>query len=330
MSITVKPFDSTPARRAGYHPDTSTSPLTTMPTVTAYLVNAFTHEGRGGNPAAVVLDAGALTSTQKFTIARQLGLSETAFVTAIHGQRVHLEFFTPTRQIPDCGHATVACFTLLRQRRLLDATVCQKQTIAALLAIRCEAEQVFMEQAAPHFASAFASTAERTALARMLGLADDALHAQPAPQIVSTGGPFLLVPLDSMASLRALQPDLARIEAFSEQHQLIGFYAFVMPSNAHTAEGSTITQARMFAPRYGISEESATGIAAGALACWLQQQCHGLSRVLTVAQGDTMPQPSPSRLQIQLPAPGAAEAERGPWVGGSATVIGQQLLTFDP
>lgn len=72
------------------------------------IVNAFIDGPAGGNPAGVVVDANALTAAQKLKVARQVGLSETAFVSASDTASIKLEFFTPTRQIAHCGHATIA------------------------------------------------------------------------------------------------------------------------------------------------------------------------------------------------------------------------------
>ena len=97
--------------------------------VEVQVVNAFVDGDTGGNPAGVVVDADALTALQKQSIARQVGLSETAFVSASNTATVKLEFFTPTRQIPHCGHATVATFSLLRQRGLIGEGRLSKETI---------------------------------------------------------------------------------------------------------------------------------------------------------------------------------------------------------
>ncbi len=48
--------------------------------VTVKIVNAFSIKNTGGNPAAVVLDAGKFTTPEKQLIAAKLGVSETAFV----------------------------------------------------------------------------------------------------------------------------------------------------------------------------------------------------------------------------------------------------------
>lgn len=94
-----------------------------------HVVYAFECDGQGGNPAGVVLDADALTPEQKQAIAARTRLSETAFVSASHLADFKLEFFTPTRQIAHCGHATIATFSYLRQVGRLTEGETSKETI---------------------------------------------------------------------------------------------------------------------------------------------------------------------------------------------------------
>jgi len=63
--------------------------------VDVQIVNAFIDGATGGNPAGVVVDANILTAAQKLKVAQQVGLSETAFVSASGSATIKLEFFTP-------------------------------------------------------------------------------------------------------------------------------------------------------------------------------------------------------------------------------------------
>src|SRR5438105_2977729 len=81
-------------------------------------IDAFTDRLFGGNPAAVVPDAEGLDARAMQTIAREMACSETAFVfpatRADCTERVR--FFTPTEEVPMCGHATVATYLVLAER----------------------------------------------------------------------------------------------------------------------------------------------------------------------------------------------------------------------
>jgi PhzF family phenazine biosynthesis protein len=71
---------------------------------------AFTVDGRGGNPAGVVLDARGLDGTDMQAVAADLGYSETAFLVARPDEPnvYDVRYFSPKREVPFCGHATIA------------------------------------------------------------------------------------------------------------------------------------------------------------------------------------------------------------------------------
>lgn len=82
-----------------------------MKKIDLHQVDAFTRELFGGNPAAVVMDASALGDDEMKKIAREMNLSETAFVLSptIPEATLKLRFFTPSGdEVKFCGHATVA------------------------------------------------------------------------------------------------------------------------------------------------------------------------------------------------------------------------------
>lgn len=122
------------------------------------IVNAFIDGETGGNPAGVVVDANALTAAQKLKVAQQVGLSETAFVSTSDVATIKLEFFTPTRQIAHCGHATIATFTLLRQLGVVGEGHLSKETIDGNRDILVDGEMAFMEQRAPKYTQVAATS----------------------------------------------------------------------------------------------------------------------------------------------------------------------------
>lgn len=267
-------------------------------TLEVHIMNAFVEDDldRGGNPAGVVLDADGLDTGQKLAVASQAGLSETVFVSSSQCATVKLEFFTPTRQIAHCGHATIAAFSLLRRLgRVGNGRLC-KETIDGNRDILVEDGTVFMQQRAPRYTT-LATDSELGAKAlASLRLDAGALIAGIAPCVVDTGNAFLLVPLADEAALTGLAPDFAAVEALSEELGLIRYYAF---SN-HTRRRGRDAGARMFAPRFGIQEEAATGMAAGPLACFLHDRMNVANPHLLIEQGWLMPEPSPSLIAVNL------------------------------
>lgn len=83
--------------------------------------------------------------------------------------------------------------------------------------------------------------------------------------LVNTGNGFIVVGVKSARILKGIRPDQDAIAAISEKLDLIGYYVFTTDTSATQHDATT----RMFAPRYAITEESATGMAGGPLACLL-------------------------------------------------------------
>jgi PhzF family phenazine biosynthesis protein len=282
---------------------------------TVYIVNAFTLDGTGGNPAGIVLDADCLSKNDKQQIAARTGLSETAFVSRSDVADIKLEFFTPSRQIAHCGHATIATFAFLREQgRLAAALQSSKETIDGVRLIRFDGAKVFMEQRAPVFSEI--SIEEQEKVIQACGVQRGQLDAVT---ICNTGNAFLLLELADAGVLGQMQPDQEMVRVLSEQYGVIGFYAFVRMS-----DGGVDATARMFAPAYGIAEESATGMAAGPLAAYLFTRQPAAS--FLIEQGRYMNPSTPSLIEVQL----SIEAGKicSLMAGGTATLSGTQSHTI--
>lgn len=262
--------------------------------VSVTIVNAFVDGDEGGNPAGVVLDAEAFTKEEKLAIAGHVGLSETAFVSPSRLADFKLEFFTPTRQIAHCGHATIATFSLLRASGRIGSGPSSKETIDGVRRIELDGDLAFMEQRAPVYSELSGEQQDRALAA--LGIGRSALAEGLTPCVVNTGNSFLLIPLENGERLRRLAPDFGAIERMSETLDLVGFYPFARLPSTTGRQAST----RMFAPRYGIREEAATGTAAGPLACYLHQRGAESRTTQHIEQGQWMDAPSPSVLTARL------------------------------
>lgn len=77
---------------------------------------AFAAEPGGGNPAGIVLDAGALSDDEMLAIAQELAYPETAFVVGQTPTGPHVRYFSPGAEVPFCGHATIATAVVLAER----------------------------------------------------------------------------------------------------------------------------------------------------------------------------------------------------------------------
>jgi len=221
--------------------------------ISVEIVNAFIDGDVGGNLAGVVLDADNLSSEQKLQVAKLVGLSETAFISQSSIATVKLEFFTPERQIPHCGHATIAVFSRLSELGKISNGRMSKETIDGIREIIVNGDMAYMEQLAPKYSV----IKDFEAIRLSLNLLDD--FDLKSARIVDTGNAFLLIPFQNSTAVAAVQPEYSAIQKISKQYNLIGYYIFSMETAFQHRDAGT----RMFAPRYGILEESATGMAAG-------------------------------------------------------------------
>lgn len=270
--------------------------------ITLHVLSAFTDGEAGGNPAGVVLDAENLTKAQMQAVATEAALSETAFVTPLPDGAFRLDFFTPNRRIADCGHATVAAFALLHDLGRLGPGETAKEIVDGRRKIFVAPDgAIFMEMRAPRYRKPedWGGISLDEVLAA-LKLDPDMLDQRSAPILADAGGPFVTIAVRDPEDLEAIVPNQAAILDISERLDLTGIYAYALdpaPERAATT--------RMFAPRYGIPEESATGMAAGALGAVLHDIVGRIGPDFLIEQGRHMPQPSPSLLDVRLALTGA-------------------------
>jgi PhzF family phenazine biosynthesis protein len=242
-------------------------------------VFAFTSPEGGGNPAGVVLDADELSPEEMQEIAAKAGFSETAFVSKSDSAGFRLDFFTPTKRIPDCGHATVAAFSVIKERHP-ELTETSKKIETGIRKILIEGTKVFMEQPFP-------SNHPVKNPGALFPLLFESSQGLVAGWIVRHDVGFAIFEIDGEARLGDMRPNLPAIQKYSDENDLVGIYLFVRKTG-----GPIAATTRMFAPAYGIPEESATGMAAGLLAPLLKTT--GQRFELTIEQGRHMVPPSPS------------------------------------
>ena len=261
--------------------------------VTVQILNAFAENGKGGNPAGVVLNADELTAKNKLEIARKVGFSETSFVSKSKTEDFKLDFFTPNKQIAHCGHATVATFSYLKQIGALKSDRSSKETIDGSRKIKMIGDLAFMEQLAPKYLDV---SHKESDILKSLGLSKTDLLLNAPIQLVNTGNSFILIPVKSKEILNSIVPDLNLITEVSKEFDLIGYYVFStdMESTAYDATS------RMFAPSYGIEEEAGTGMAAGPLASYLFDVLKMEQSSFKIQQGKYMKVPSPSLIVVNL------------------------------
>ncbi|MCH5278885.1 MAG: PhzF family phenazine biosynthesis protein [Christensenellaceae bacterium] len=224
-----------------------------------YVASAFSKNGSGGNKAGVVINEADLTAAQKLSIARELGYSETAFVLNSSAADYKLEYYTPTDEVPLCGHATIAAFYILKLLNMLEKQDYKIETKAGILRIHVkENGMIFMEQNCPECFEVLKPD-------MFAGCLEDLFIDNSLPiQIISTGLKDIMLPIDTMEHLEGLTPDFEVMTDLSMEKDVVGVHAFTL-----TKDSNVTAICRNFAPLYGIDEESATGTSNCALACYL-------------------------------------------------------------
>ncbi|MCG2613492.1 PhzF family phenazine biosynthesis protein [Terrimonas sp. NA20] len=253
------------------------------------VINAFSINEQGGNPAGVVFDADKLSPLQKQEIARLAGFPETAFVSRSDVADYKLDFFTPLKQIAHCGHATIATFSYLKRTGQIAGDLSTKETIDGNRRIVFKGGQAFMEQQSP----AISKTPALNVILESLRISSSDLQQGLLPSIVNTGNGFLIVPVRNEAILAGVDYDREAVYRISEQYGLIGFYLYTVSNDFDATT-------RMFAPFYGIDEEAATGMAAGPLAAYLWEVAGVKKQDYLIEQGRFMHPASPSLIKVEL------------------------------
>jgi PhzF family phenazine biosynthesis protein len=234
-----------------------------------YQVDAFTTEKFAGNPAGVVPNADGLSAADMQAIAREMNNSETAFILAPESpdHEVRVRFFTPTTEVPSCGHATIAAHYVRAVEESLDSCTVFHKIGAGVLPVGVVRDgddyAIEMTQVRPEFAEP-CGDADRDEMIAALGLALSDRDERCPVQIVSTGHSKVMVGLHALETLHALRPDLPRLAALSSRIGCNGYYAFVL-----TGGDEYLVHGRMFAPAIGIAEDPATGNANGPLGAYL-------------------------------------------------------------
>ncbi|WP_311173153.1 PhzF family phenazine biosynthesis protein [Halobellus ordinarius] len=239
-----------------------------MDTRRVLLVDAFTAEPLSGNAAGVVPAADDLSTDQMRAIARELAVSETAFVLPSETADRRLRFFSPTQEVDLCGHATIATHAHLRETGTIESGDHTVETEVGALDIEIESDGVvWMTQNNPRVERV---TVDYDRLGDALGIDPAALEdigADIPTAVASTGLPFLFVPVNFLEHLGGADPDQEAIAALAEEVDAAGIYAFTFDA----LDADSTLHGRAFAPGVGIPEDPVTGTASGACGAYLRE-----------------------------------------------------------
>ncbi len=266
------------------------------------LVDVFTNKPLEGNQLAVFTDARGITSEQMQRLAREMNLSESVFVLpAEQGGDARIRIFTPANELPFAGHPVLGSAFVIGDP--LQRNHLRLETGKGIVPIELTREGIRivfgrMQQPIPTW-----RRYEREAeLLAALGVQRSRL-----PVEAYDNGPLhVYVELDGEEAVAALKPD------FSALSSLPGVGA-----NCFAGSGRS-WKTRMFAPAHGVSEDPATGSAAGPLAIHLAR--HGrikFGEEIEIRQGAEVRRPS----LLYARAYGSPQKIERVEVGGSALTV---------
>ncbi len=303
------------------------------PTLEYHLTDVFALERLTGNPLAVFLNPGALPAAAMQAIAKEIGYSETVFVTEPGPLEVtpsgetppyRVRIFTPTSEIPFAGHPLLGTAEVIRRVWLKgSAERVSLQTGAGDVPVDFVAEDglAWMTHPQPRFLG----SRPAADFAAVLGLAPDDFDAEFPALEITTGFPTWVVPLTTPEALRRVTVDGAAFRKVCAAHadpdgsrpspvaaqNLLAF----APGGRHPAWA---LEARVFAECYGIPEDPATGSAAGCLSAYLVRTRRLGSESVDLRYGQGLEMGRPSEIRLRA---GMAEGRYDLSVGGRVVSV---------
>ncbi len=259
------------------------------------IVNVFTVDGDrfSGNPLCVFEDARGLSDHQMQALARQLNLSETTFVLPSERADAHVRIFTPGYEMPFAGHPTLGTASVVAtgERVVLEMT-------AGLVTVTRDGDAWTLRAArAPETRPVEASRAD---LARMLGLPDDAVSAEPL--WVSTGVEQLVIPIATSELVRAARPVPELLERWGFSATRQEAMAYLWASDGSSGPATELTVRFFFTSQGSVIEDPATGSACANLGGWMIASRWPLPVTAILRQGDAVGRPSRLRLRVDRDA----------------------------
>lgn len=261
---------------------------------TFYILDVFAEQKYAGNQLAVIRDAVGLTGEEMQLITREMNYSESTFIDrdAAHNGGYDVRIFTPGEEVPFAGHPTLGTAYIVQQEIIgqpVDQVVLNLkvgQIPVSFTYSGGKPDVLWMKQVQPQFWE----TITPVAMAKLLQIEESDIDTRFPIQEVSTGLPFILVPLKTLDAVRRSRPETRALLKFVEDYTAKNILVFA-PETYNTANN---LNARVFTDYLGIPEDPATGSANGCLAGYLAKYRYfGAPQVkVRVEQGYEMGRPS--------------------------------------
>ena len=271
-----------------------------MTGLTFYLVDVFAEEKYAGNQLSVVRNASALSSDQMQRIANEMHFSETTFILSDKEQNggYDVRIFTPAREMPFAGHPTLGTAYVIRQNiteRTINRVVLNLKVgqIPVTFEKDREGQEIlWMKQIPPIFGKIF----DAEQVSEVLGLDANEIDSKFPIQEVSTGVPFVIVPLKTLDAVKRVRIDKNKHSQLTKETQ-----AEILVFCPETYNKENNLNVRVFVDLFGIPEDPATGSANGCLAGYLSRYNYFGDRVVNarVEQGYEIGRPSLLHLKAE-------------------------------
>jgi trans-2,3-dihydro-3-hydroxyanthranilate isomerase len=266
-----------------------------------YIVDVFAESKYAGNQLAVFTNAANLDPQEMQSIAREINYSETTFITSPQENNggYDVRIFTPNQEIPFAGHPTLGTAYILQQeiiRQPVDKMILNLGVGQIPVTINYNhglPEWLWMRQNVP----TFGNTLLGENIAEVLGLNVGEIDSRLPIREVSTGLPFIIVPLKNISALKQINLDKDKyfeLIADTEAKCILAFCPETERSENHL-------HVRVFCDYVGIPEDPATGSANGCLAGYLVEYAYfGKNNIdIRVEQGYEIGRPSLLLLQAE-------------------------------
>jgi trans-2,3-dihydro-3-hydroxyanthranilate isomerase len=271
-----------------------------MTGLTFYLVDVFAEEKYAGNQLSVIRNASALSSDQMQRIANEMHFSETTFILSDKEQNggYDVRIFTPAREMPFAGHPTLGTAYVIRQNiaeRTINKVVLNLKVGQIPVTFEKDGEGqeiLWMKQIPPIFGKIF----DAEQISEVLGLDVNEIDSRFPIQEVSTGVPFVIVPLRTLDGVKRVRIDRDKHSQLTKETQ-----AEILVFCPETYNKENNLNVRVFVDLFGIPEDPATGSANGCLTGYLSRYHYFGDRVVNarVEQGYEIGRPSLLHLRAE-------------------------------
>lgn len=265
-----------------------------MKSRTFYIVDVFAEQKYAGNQLAVFTNAERLSDTQMQKIAKEMNYSETTFVLSEEKRNngYDVRIFTPEEEIPFAGHPTLGTAFII-QKEIIQEPVNEVllnlhigQIPVTLVYDKGAVDLLWMKQNPPEFFQVF----DPRVISPVLTLDEEDIDDKFPIQEVSTGLPFVIVPLKSLDAVKRAR--IAKDKYYELIRNTKAKALLVFCHEPYNKENDL--NVRVFVDYYGIPEDPATGSGNGCLAGYLVKNSYfGEDHInIKVEQGYEIGRPS--------------------------------------